>query len=176
MLLDKDTYPLERLYGEDHRDCDTACYRCLLRYGNQQFHGLLDWRLGLSYLRMMLDPDFACGLDGDFSQRGLEQWPDMARRLAKEMALRFRGDTETFAGGTVPAFRFNLGRDTSRPWVLVAHPLWDWDDSDWAVPGTILAQAAEEASRDGTVYCWDTFNLARRQVQVREWIRSRHSW
>ncbi len=175
MLLDRDEYPLERLYGPDHRDCDSACYRCLLRYGNQQFHGLLDWRLGLSYLRVMLDPGFACGLDGDFDHRGLERWPDTAKLLANEMALRFRGETETFAGGTVPAFRFDMGTGNDRPWVLVAHPLWEWDHSEWAVPGTILARAAEEASRDGTVYCWDTFNLARRQVQVREWIRKRHS-
>ena len=175
MLVDADRYPLERLYASDHRDCDTACYRCLLRYGNQQYHGLLDWQLGLTYLRAMLDPTFACGLDGDFGHPGLERWKGSATLLAHEMALRFRGETGSFAGGAVPAFRIDVGRSADRPWVLVAHPLWDWHDAEWAAPGTLLARAAGEASREGTVYCWDTFNLARRQVQVREWIKSRHS-
>lgn len=171
MVSDPDGDPLEYLLREDHRDCEMACYRCLLRYGNQQFHGLLDWRLGLSYLRAMLDPQFSCGLSGDFGYPGLEGWREEATRLAEEMKQRFGGETATFAGGMVPAFRLDLGGGETSRWALVAHPLWDWDYADELVPGTILAQAEEEASEDGPVDCWDTFNLSRRPVWVREWIR-----
>ncbi len=171
MISEPKADPLEYLLREDHRDCEMACYRCLLRYGNQQFHGLLDWRLGLSYLRAMLDPRFSCGLDGEFGYPGLEGWREEATRLAEEMKQRFGGDTGTFAGGMVPAFRLDLGRGVTSRWVLIAHPLWDWDYSDELVPGTILARAEEEASEDGPVDCWDTFNLSRRPVWVREWIR-----
>lgn len=171
MISDPEGDPLEYLLREDHCDCEMACYRCLLRYGNQQFHGLLDWRLGLSYLRAMLDPHFSCGLDGDFGYPGLEGWREEATRLAEEMKQRFGGDTATFAGGVVPAFRLDLGGGETSRWALVAHPLWDWDYADELVPGTVLAQAEEEASEDGPVDCWDTFNLSRRPVWVREWIR-----
>lgn len=33
--------------------CDTACYRCLLDYGNQRYHGLLDRRLALDALEYL---------------------------------------------------------------------------------------------------------------------------
>lgn len=171
MISDPEGDPLEYLLREDHRDCEMACYRCLLRYGNQQFHGLLDWRLGLSYLRAMLDPHFSCGLDGNFDYPGLEGWREEASRLAEEVKQRFGGDTTTFAGGMVPAFRVNLGGGKTSRWALVAHPLWDWDYAEELVPGTILSQAEEEATEDGPVDCWDTFNLSRRPVWVREWIR-----
>jgi len=143
----------------------------LLRYGNQQFHGLLDWSLGLSYLRAVLDPGFACGLDGDFAYRGIDGWREMATRLAEDMKQRFGGETRTFADGTVPAFRLDLAGGKTSGWALIAHPLWDWHDAEELAPDTILANAEEEASEEGSVDCWDTFNLARRPVQVREWIR-----
>ena len=162
-------YPLGEVLADSHADCDTACYLCLLRYGNQPLHGILDWQLGAAFLRALVDPRFRCGLDGDFAFWGIERWPDVATHLAGQMAERFYGQVDEFAG--VPAFRVSLGRKLS-PWVLVAHPLWDWDDDSDVMGGTILAQAREEAGEHGDPLCWDTFNLARRQVRVREWIRA----
>jgi hypothetical protein len=119
----------------------------------------------------MVDPGFACGLDGDFHFWGIEGWPALAQDLAERMAERFDGETDTFEG--VPAFRLSLqGRNELSPWVLVSHPLWDWDDESELVGGTILSRARELAATDEEPLCWDTFNLARRQVRVREWIRS----
>src|SRR5260221_4633081 len=44
-------------YFTDHHPakCARSCYRCLQRYNNRGYHGLLDWRLGLSFLRCLLD-------------------------------------------------------------------------------------------------------------------------
>ncbi len=166
---DRLPYPMSEFLAPDHGDCDTACYRCLLRYGNQPYHGILDWQLGIAFLRALADPNFRCGLDGDFGFWGIERWPEQARRLAADMAGRFSGNVSEFAG--VPAFRVAFGKSSS-PWVLVGHPLWDWDDDADLPSGSILAQAREEASEHGDPLCWDTFNLARRQVRVREWIRT----
>ncbi|MCY3922822.1 MAG: hypothetical protein OXG27_10575 [Chloroflexi bacterium] len=162
-------YPLGEVLADGHNDCDTACYRCLLRYGNQPLHGILDWQLGAAFLRALVDPQFRCGLDGDFDFWGIERWPNLASQLAEQMAERFPGQVGEFAG--VPAFRVSLGRAVS-PWVLVTHPLWDWDDDGELKGGTILAKAREEAGAYGDPLSWDTFNLARRQVRVREWIRT----
>jgi len=162
-------YPLSEFLACEHGDCDSACYLCLLRYGNQPFHGILDWQLGASYLRAIVDPSFQCGLDGNFEFWGIERWPNYAQNLASEMANRFSGHHNEFAG--VPAFRVSLGRDLS-PWVLVAHPLWDWDNESDIEGGTILSEAREAAGEFGDPLCWDTFNLARRQVRVREWLRA----
>lgn len=169
MLTEPSSYPLESFLSIEHQDCDTACYRCLLRYGNQHFHGLLDWQLALCYLRALIDPTFVCGLDGNFDFPGLKQWPRIAEELAGEMVKRFGGEIGSFAGGKVPAFKIGIGRRQLSPWVLVGHPLWDWGED--LIEDTILWRAEQEASTDGAADCWDTFNLARRQVQVREWIR-----
>lgn len=176
MLEDPTQFPRKTFESPKHvgggRACDTACYLCLLRYGNQPFHGLLDWQLGLVFLRSMVDPGFRCGLDGVFSVPGLHAWPALARRTAKEMAFRFEGEERLF--GDVPAFRVKVARGLSR-WVLVAHPLWDWTDSDGPIGNTILAQAFDAAAKDDdrSPICWDTFNLTRRQVLVRERVRRR---
>lgn len=175
-------YPLSEFFSPDHvgapsddgthTACDTSCYLCLRRYGNQPFHGILDWQLGSTFLRAVVDPEFRCGLDGDFSFWAIEGWPRLADDLARVMANRFSGEYRTF--GAVPAFRVSLGRRELSPWVLVAHPLWEWDDDADIPTGTILSSAREEAEAlgEGDPLCWDTFNLARRQVRVREWIRS----
>ena len=162
-------YPLGEFFADGHDDCDTACYLCLLRYGNQPFHGILDWQLGATFLRALVDPQYRCGLDGDFEFWGIERWPALARRLAEEMAMRFSGEIAEFAG--IPAFRVSTGRTLSS-WVLVAHPLWDWDDESEIASGTTLSRAREDAGEHGEPLCWDTFNLSRRQVRVREWIRT----
>ncbi|WP_242392216.1 DEAD/DEAH box helicase [Anaeromyxobacter oryzisoli] len=174
MLEDPDEYPRRELEHESHKACVTGCYRCLLRYGNQPFHGLLDWQLGMTFLRAMVDPSFSCGLDKDFDVPGLHLWRLQAERLANEMASRFGGRTKKF--GELSAFTIATGRRKMSPWVLVAHPLWDWDKDLGPTPGTILETAAQEAleddGADGAPLAWDTFNLERRQVLVREQIRS----
>lgn len=173
LVTDTDKYPLDSLLSEDHRRrCDTACYRCLLRYGNQQYHGLLDWRLGLTYLRSILDPEFTCGLTGDFHAYGLGDWPSIAARTSEEMAKRFSGEVKTFANDEIHAFRLNLGRNSEKPWVLVAHPLWKWHHPTAESDG-VLSIAKREAREEGPVACWDTFNLDRRPVMVRECLRER---
>ena len=50
LVIDMIESILDRPYlSENHREsCDQACYECLCRFGNQQWHGLLDWRLGLN--------------------------------------------------------------------------------------------------------------------------------
>lgn len=176
MLEDPEQYPLNKfLDSEEHGQCDTACYRCMLRYGNQPYHGLLDWRLGLTYLKVMTDRTFMCGLDGDFeSFPGLTDWPEMAVALARQIAAKFNSPDGIKMMGRLPAFRLGSDREPRSPWVLVTHPLWDWSDKDGPLEGDLLCQAYEavlkEEGPESRVLAWDTFNLARRQVLVREKI------
>ncbi|WP_225409266.1 DEAD/DEAH box helicase [Stigmatella hybrida] len=173
ILEAKNRYPLKQFLHEKHTGCDSSCYRCLRRYGNQPFHGLLDWQLGLAFIRAMVDPDYRVGLlKGDFKAYvELARWPKLAEELARQMADRFGGKSTCF--GDVPAFRIRKQGSELTPWVLVRHPLWDWSQENGPPPGTILAQAYAEAKKAGGLpLCWDTFNLLRRQVLVREKIVS----
>jgi ATP-dependent helicase YprA (DUF1998 family) len=169
----RDKYPLKQFLDGQHKGCDSSCYRCMRRYGNQPFHGLLDWQLGLAFIRAMVDPDYRVGLSqGDFKAYvELERWPKLAAELARQMAERFGGESTVF--GDVAAFRIRKQGSELTPWVLIRHPLWDWSKDDGPPDGTILAQAYAKAKQEGELpLCWDSFNLLRRQVLVREKIVS----
>ena len=170
ILSESAEYPLAAFLLKSHVGCNTSCYRCLRRYGNQPYHGLLDWQLGLSFLRSMVDPAYRAGLvQGEFeSCIEIQGWPTVAQRVANQMAERFSGQVRMF--GQIPAFRFPYRKNVMTPWVLVRHPLWDWSHESDPEQKTILAAAWEAALVDGPPLCWDTFNLDRRQVFVRERI------
>lgn len=164
IVSDEDHYPLSELLREDEqrshpKECDQACYRCLQRYSNQSYHGLLDWRLGLSFLQILNDPAWRCGLDGDFASPALRDWGALARRYVEDLA-RFSPVEQREAAGLV-AFRIEGMRD----WAVVAHPLWDTD----ALAG-VVGRAVDEIEREtGSVPVFtDTFELARRIVTVRQ--------
>jgi DEAD/DEAH box helicase domain-containing protein len=161
ILDEMEAYPLRDFLAVDHAQaCDGACYMCLHRYANRAYHGLLDWRLGLAYLRTFIDPGFACGLDGDFVVPELRDWNRLAQLGADEMARRFgRGGGEVATIGALPAFRFNRSQDD---WALVVHPLWSRDAHDGLLADSVAA------FRGRQLELVDTFNLARRPVRVRE--------
>lgn len=52
--------------GDGYCHCDTSCYQCLRSYRNQSLHPLLDWHLGRDLIRLMVEPDYLCGLDGPY--------------------------------------------------------------------------------------------------------------
>jgi ATP-dependent helicase YprA (DUF1998 family) len=141
----------QRLVSDAHaKRCEYACYDCLKAYRNMQYHGLLDWRLGLSYLKAMQDKDYSCGLDGRFESPELAGWPSMASQLRDAFAAYF--GYEPKAWGMFPGFQTGMRH------VIVTHPLWDT-----ARPAQELARAVAEARKDGgSVDFIDTFNLLRR--------------
>lgn len=153
-------YPLNELLGGTHAvSCDTSCYRCLQRYGNQTYHGLLDWRLGLAFLEMLLTKDWMCGLDGKFVGPALDDWQRLARQYVDDLAHFGLDGRETFAG--LEGFRLK----GMAGWALVVHPLWDREN-----PMGILEQACDEVENaTGSVpQMVDTFDLARRMVSKRQ--------
>jgi hypothetical protein len=163
IVNDIKAFPIKDLRSKkddfDHAEqCDQACYICLQRYGNQAYHGLLDWRLGLSFLEALNNPTFRCGLDGNFQTPSLSDWPKHARRYATELATRYRTDGEIREVGELVAFRLNRSRDQ---WAIVVHPLWDIEN-----PSGILQEAINALGTQPEFA--DTFELSRRQVSTRE--------
>jgi DEAD/DEAH box helicase domain-containing protein len=152
--------------GVNHANqCGESCYLCLQRYGNQSYHGLLDWRLGLSFLEALNDPGFSCGLDGNFdASPSLMDWPMLAKTYATALVNNYRTDGEVIEIGKLTAFR--LDRKQNR-WALVVHPLWDIDN-----PTGIFAEAIRKIGSPAEFA--DTFELSRRQVSERE--RLRREW
>jgi hypothetical protein len=154
VVSNRDASPLVDMLEREHaRSCTTGCYKCLHRYGNQPYHGLLDWRLGLDVIQLLLDPGYLAGLDGDFSAPGISTWQALAVRLAEE-ASRLAG-ARFHMEGTIPLLDMGKGK-----WAAVVHPLWDRDViSEW-YPG--LAELAS----GGQLAFMSTFELSRRMGQV----------
>ena len=109
-MRDESRYPLSELLRNDHpTECDQACYRCLQRYSNQAYHGLLDWRLGLAFLTILDDSSWQCGLDGRFEGPALQDWPLLARRYAQDMGRLSPVEMRDVAG--LVAFRVEKARE-----------------------------------------------------------------
>ena len=140
----------EAIMSPEHRSkCDSSCYDCLQQYRNMNYHGLLDWRLGLSLLRGLASSDFQCGLDGDFSTPDLENWVQTATKLRDTFCASFSCSGEQF--GTLPGFVVGDKR------VIIVHPLWNKEN-----PQGLLNEAIATVEQSAQVRYLDTFNLLRR--------------
>jgi hypothetical protein len=152
--------PMESLLESKHRSaCITGCYKCLHRYGNQAYHGLLDWRLGLSILHLLVNKDHNAGLDGKFDTPDVADWPEVARMLASEAAGLLNKRRRDI--GHIPLFEI----DDSR-WAAVVHPLWDWDkvlDNNPMLEDFCLEYRVEPT---------DTFELSRHMGAVLHRLRN----
>lgn len=157
---------------DSHReDCAKACYRCLQRYGNRQYHGLLDWRLGLGFLRSLLDGQYRSGLDGKWSEHiELMDWPTLATKVRDELCRLNTSNRFPVEFGTMrlPGIT-ERSQDGDRHYMMV-HPLWSIALND-RLDGP-LAEAVAEAS--GEIYFVDTFDASRRPVQALDAARDHH--
>jgi hypothetical protein len=79
--------PLSELLKPVHAaGCDQSCYEWLCRFGNQPYHGILDWRLGLDVICLLLDEQFDAGFGGNFQEPGVRDWTTLAAQYAAEIA------------------------------------------------------------------------------------------
>lgn len=157
IIGDPSGFPLRNFASEEHRDaCERACYQCLLRHSNQGHHGLLDWRLGLSFVSALCDDTYDAGLSGDMTSAALIDWSALAYRSLERLQARIRS-TEVGKVGGLPAFRLS----PSAVWTVVVHPLWDQED-----PKGLLKQAV--AGLGYRPLMVDSFTLDRRPWKVRE--------
>jgi len=136
--------------------CKTACYQCLFSFRNMSYHGILDWRLGLSYLRILHDLNYKCGLDGDFNYPELQDWKETAQEEAKKFAKAFGFEYQEGGDWELPCI--TRSDETKNFAIIIYHPLWDINDRV-----DILARTFALAKYSGYIpFGIDTFNLIRR--------------
>jgi Lhr-like helicase len=151
--------------------CARSCYRCLQRYNNRGYHGLLDWRLGLSFLRCLLDERWQAGLDGAWSSSPeLCDWPRLAQESAEELRRMDPGRRTVDRRGPLglPVVR---RRDGSRvQGFLIVHPFWRLDSD--SLQRSNLGETIRLMNVD-EVFFIDTFEIARRPVRALDHARNR---
>lgn len=171
MLADEPTDRLVgRFYSDDHRNsCSQSCYKCLQRYGNRHYHGLLDWRLGLGFLRALLDPGYRSGLDERWdAYPELQDWPVIADKAVDELCrLNPSSRTPAVLGG-LPSVRVNGKVDVT--FYVMAHPFWRMGGAERRKGLLARAIAAAEGA---PVYFVDTFDAGRRPVVALDNARTR---
>lgn len=164
-ILDPEGDIRRNLEAKEHAGtCRHACYRCLLRYGNQQFHGLLDWRLGLAFLDLLMKPDYRGGLDGERTSPGMADWDRQIEISVDALNQALGGNSiqkHPEWDGPFKAFRVTrFGQEGN--WKVVTHPLWDVVNRSGR-----FAEFYERAFRpDEGKDCVDSFNLSKRPFAV----------
>ena len=161
-----------RFYSDEHRaTCRQSCYRCLQRYGNRHYHGLLDWRLGLGFLRAMIDPAYRSGLDDrwlDYPET--RDWPLIASHIRDELChLNPENRKPVHLGiAKLPALEVSSAQET-RHYVMI-HPLWR------TTPDDLQLEPFASILRDhdpAMLHFVDTFDAGRRPVSALEIGRHR---
>lgn len=163
---DESTY-LGYIHSESHQlNCKGACYDCLKVFRNMNYHGLLDWRLAISLLRLMVDRQYLVGTDGNFDNYiELKGWREDSIQLGKNFS---------------ESFDFNLESDFTLPvmstpnkslFIIIIHPLWNCKINENGIPdvpdNTWLAEEVYKIYnvaklKNGEIRFLDSFNLNRR--------------
>jgi hypothetical protein len=152
---------LGKIHSQTHQGkCDDACYDCLKVFRNMNYHSLLDWRLGLSMLRVMNDSSFVCGANGNFNFVELQNWLAFATRLRNTFAQSF-GYTHTAEINGLPIIKWGKNQEHI---IVIVHPFWNmqsFSEANWLTE--IYNEIKEHTeSNGGKISIIDTFNLHRR--------------
>ena len=140
---------MQSLISDNHRRCKTACQDCLLTYNNRGFHHVLDWRLGVSLLRLMLYPKFDFG----FNPATRAQYQELADydELVAECAQKLRQD---WTIGSYHHTAMNI-RDIDN--VIIYHPLWS--------KVRLIALAKNDRVPTERLAIYNTFRLLRSDLE-----------
>jgi hypothetical protein len=156
---------LGKIHSQSHLDkCDDSCYDCLKVFRNMNYHSLLDWRLGLSILRVMNDSTYVCGTDGNFNFIELEDWTDFAIKLRDSFYLSFYSNSNSAERTEINGLPIIKWGKSQRNIIMIVHPFWNmrnFAEANW------LAEIYNEIkeyteTKEGKISIIDTFNLHRR--------------
>lgn len=154
MIDDEEAWPRRKVAAEDHTArCETSCYRCLQRYNNRNFHGLLDWRLGLAYLRALVDPGYECGFDENYEAFEVRDWAANAKALAEQTTTFIPGNKVSTIKDRADIPMFTLDSQQNH-WGVIVHPLWNQE------------RLFSDLGLDHRYVAIDSFELARRPLNV----------
>lgn len=152
---------IKKLYSDEHTEkCDSACHDCLKVYRNINYHGFLDWRLGISLLKTFISLDYKCGADGDFSTPELQHWKENAKSLRDYFCQSFSPCSPKSYG---PLCGFSMGKKEA----IIIHPFWK------AKSQIGLLKEAEKVVSDKEIHYVDTFNLLRRPSSVYKFLQEK---
>lgn len=124
LCFDEENPFTSRIQSVDNLQCDTASYRNLMNFRNQKFHPILDWRLGLTYLRMLKDTNINDILSADVNLHEFKNFNGKESWL-----LGFQNLFEEWVS-TTGLGAFHISKEIpicerGGNYIIGIHPLWD---------------------------------------------------
>lgn len=135
--------------------CLTACPMCISTHTNQAYQPILDWRLGLDYIRVLKDSKQDLGARG--SGAFYDKW-------VREYAMPLAKTVHAYGIGLEIAREFNHPVLTKKAGnatvaIIVVHPLWH---SECETVLRTIDNVHSQLGPDVEIVLADTFNLTRR--------------
>lgn len=153
---------VDLLSPENQEKCDAADYTNLLNYGNKRFHPLLNWRLGISFLRILrANPaDIESLLNADSklpefgSYYGEKTWLKGIGKQLKEFVKEYSINADLIDESTLPYLQFKKENKI----IIPLHPLWSVDTIE---NNPLVKEILKDYKANEIIYI-DTFNLSNR--------------
>jgi len=100
----------DEIETEHKKNCSSSCYDCLRDFYNQQYHSILDWRLGLDLAKVAFDKNFV----PDFT---VEYWKPYFNELIDQLTNRMKGK------------KYEISKEVyviekGKSFYLISHPFW----------------------------------------------------
>lgn len=122
---------------EHAQRCDTSCNDCLRDFYNMQYHGLLDWRLGLDMARLARDPKSQLNLNsGIGSSVGNPWWSFVKNEEASVPRTLAQFGFSYTTVGSHPCFVSNRRKRA----LVACHPLWTLQNEHYLRVEKLLLQ------------------------------------
>jgi Lhr-like helicase len=157
-------FVVDLLGEENQKNCDVADYSNLLNYRNKRFHPLLNWRLAVSYLRVLRgeEEEIAKIIRADSSLPefghfyGKETWLKGIGVQLNEFKEEYGIKSELITDFSLPFLQCEAPYDNKI--IIPYHPLWNKDNLE---NNPLIMELKNVLSNEEIIFI-DSFNLANR--------------
>jgi len=170
-------FVIDLLSKENQENCDVADYTNLLNYRNKRFHPLLNWRLGVSYLRILrgkedeiekvINADSSLPEFGAFY--GKDTWLEGIGVQLEEFKEEYNINSNLITDFKLPFLQCKAPFENKI--IIPYHPLWHKESLH---NNPIIKEILDELDNEEIIYI-DSFNLANRPGDCYEKLIKRGS-
>jgi hypothetical protein len=163
-------FVVDLLSVKNQRNCDVADYTNLLNYRNKRFHPLLNWRLAVSYLRILrgdeAEIEKITKADSSLPEFGYfygqETWLKGIGVQLNEFKEEYGINSELITDCQLPFLQCNAPYENKI--IIPYHPLWN---KDTLSENPLIKEILDPLDNEEIIYI-DSFNLANRPGECYE--------
>jgi hypothetical protein len=155
-IVKPDSHYITAITSTEHASsCKASCPKCLNSYFNQDYHHILDWRLGLDLIHLMYDQNFDCGL----THKNIDFLEETKIEVKNVTQLGGKVITNSSIGMYEKEVEIDIDESHTETYV-VSHPFWDKNNipqNSWLFG---------QLNQFNNINFVDSFNLKRRVNEV----------